>query len=42
MKIAYSTPVIFGVVSAASLGMSNRYQGASNCCSCTACGSSRG
>ena len=41
MKIVYSSPVIFGVVSATSLGMAGRFQSSSNCCCCTGHGSSR-
>ncbi len=41
MKLTYSKPVIYGVVSAKSLGAANRYQGSTACCSCTAHGNSR-
>ena len=41
MKLTYSSPVIFGVITAISLGMANRYQGGNFCCSCTAHGNSR-
>lgn len=41
MKLSYSSPVVFGVVTAGSVGMANRFQGGNMCCGCTGHGNSR-